>query len=177
VPDSVPILDPTTINRHPTPTNARFHRRAAPASLPARTAWAQRSPSEPLPPDLNGCPIQRLFVGRRPLEGRAIITSVDFNKSSSIRGFTLTQDQRGELIAFLQSLTDEVLLRDPRFSNAPTRPLTSCVRRPSPPWPHRLGGSRQQRALSPRRTGIIGSQFAASPIQSCNASAFPVPCP
>jgi cytochrome c peroxidase len=39
------------------------------------------------------------------------------NKSSSIRGFTLTQDQRADLIAFLQSLTDEALLRDPRLSN------------------------------------------------------------
>ena len=39
------------------------------------------------------------------------------NKSSSIRGFALTQDQRADLIAFLQSLTDEALLRDPRFGN------------------------------------------------------------
>ena len=39
------------------------------------------------------------------------------NKSSSIRGFALTQDQRSDLIAFLQSLTDEALLRDPRFGN------------------------------------------------------------
>jgi cytochrome c peroxidase len=39
------------------------------------------------------------------------------NKSSSIRGFTLAQEQRSDLIAFLRSLTDEALLRDPRFSN------------------------------------------------------------
>jgi cytochrome c peroxidase len=39
------------------------------------------------------------------------------NKSSSIRGFTLTKDQRADLIAFLQSLTDEALLKDPRFGN------------------------------------------------------------
>ncbi len=38
-------------------------------------------------------------------------------KSSSIRGFTLTKEQRADLIAFLQSLTDEALLRDPRFGN------------------------------------------------------------
>ena len=39
------------------------------------------------------------------------------NKSASIRGFTLTSEQRADLVAFLQSLTDEALLRDPRFSN------------------------------------------------------------
>jgi cytochrome c peroxidase len=39
------------------------------------------------------------------------------NKSGSIRGFALTQDQRADLIAFLQSLTDEALLKDPRFGN------------------------------------------------------------
>jgi cytochrome c peroxidase len=39
------------------------------------------------------------------------------NKRASIRGFTLTSEQRADLVAFLQSLTDEALLRDPRFSN------------------------------------------------------------
>lgn len=39
------------------------------------------------------------------------------NKNATIRGFTLTQEQRDDLIAFLRSLTDEALLRDPRFSN------------------------------------------------------------
>ncbi len=39
------------------------------------------------------------------------------NKSATIRGFTLTPDQRADLIAFLQSLTDDGLLRDPRFGN------------------------------------------------------------
>ena len=47
------------------------------------------------------------------------------NKSASIRGFTLTSEQRADLVAFLQSLTDEALLRDPRFSN----PWTSARRR------------------------------------------------
>lgn len=39
------------------------------------------------------------------------------NKSSAIGGFMLTTEQRSDLIAFLESLTDEALLRDPRFSN------------------------------------------------------------
>jgi cytochrome c peroxidase len=44
------------------------------------------------------------------------------NKSASIRGFSLTADQRADLVAFLQSLTDEHVLRDPRFGNPwPTR--------------------------------------------------------
>jgi cytochrome c peroxidase len=47
------------------------------------------------------------------------------NKSSTIRGFSLTRDRRDDLIGFLHSLTDEELLRDGRFSN---------------PWP---GRSRQ----------------------------------
>ena len=38
-------------------------------------------------------------------------------KSPTIRGFTLSAEQRADLIAFLRSLTDEPLLRDPRFSN------------------------------------------------------------
>ena len=39
------------------------------------------------------------------------------NKSPTIRGFVLTPDQRDDLIAFLRALTDEPLLRDPRFGN------------------------------------------------------------
>jgi len=39
------------------------------------------------------------------------------NKSPSVRGFTLTAEQKADLVAFLGSLTDEALLRDPRFGN------------------------------------------------------------
>ncbi|MEP7117757.1 MAG: MbnH family di-heme enzyme [Acidobacteriota bacterium] len=39
------------------------------------------------------------------------------NKSPSIRGFAITLDQRADLIAFLQSLTDEALLHDRAFAN------------------------------------------------------------
>ena len=38
-------------------------------------------------------------------------------KSETIGGFRLTASQRADLVAFLQSLTDEELLHDPRFSN------------------------------------------------------------
>lgn len=39
------------------------------------------------------------------------------NRSGILRGFTLTAGQREDLMAFLQSLTDDELLRDPRFAN------------------------------------------------------------
>ena len=39
------------------------------------------------------------------------------NKSATLRGFALTAAQRADLVAFLRSLTDEELLRDPRFAN------------------------------------------------------------
>jgi cytochrome c peroxidase len=39
------------------------------------------------------------------------------NKTQAIQGFQLTREQRADLVAFLQSLTDEALLRDPRFAN------------------------------------------------------------
>jgi cytochrome c peroxidase len=39
------------------------------------------------------------------------------NKSGTIRGFALTLEQRADLVAFLRSLTDDALLRDPRFRN------------------------------------------------------------
>ena len=43
------------------------------------------------------------------------------NRSHSIRGFTLSPDQRTDFLAFLNSLTDEELLHDPRFANPWTR--------------------------------------------------------
>jgi cytochrome c peroxidase len=39
------------------------------------------------------------------------------NKSPTVRGFTLGPEQRDDLLAFLRSLTDDSLLRDPRFAN------------------------------------------------------------
>lgn len=39
------------------------------------------------------------------------------SKSPMVRGFTLTAEQRRDLIAFLNSLTDEALLHDPAHSN------------------------------------------------------------
>lgn len=38
-------------------------------------------------------------------------------KSSFVSGFTLTAGERDDLLAFLNSLTDEQFLRDPRFAN------------------------------------------------------------
>lgn len=39
------------------------------------------------------------------------------NRSATVRGFALSAEQREDLIAFLRSLTDEAILRDPRFAN------------------------------------------------------------
>jgi cytochrome c peroxidase len=39
------------------------------------------------------------------------------NKAQAIHGFTLTGEQRRDLLAFLQSLTDDALLHDPPFAN------------------------------------------------------------
>jgi hypothetical protein len=36
---------------------------------------------------------------------------------ASIRGFTITLARRADLVAFLQSLTDQALLEDSRFAN------------------------------------------------------------
>lgn len=42
---------------------------------------------------------------------------VNPNKDPLIAGFPLSQQDRADLLAFLESLTDEALLHDPRFSN------------------------------------------------------------
>ena len=56
--------------------------------------------------------------GRTDCDGdEAGVGTDNRNKSRSIRGFPLTQEQRADLVAFLQSLTDEALLEDPRFGN------------------------------------------------------------
>jgi cytochrome c peroxidase len=49
------------------------------------------------------------------------------NKSDGVRGFWLVPQQRADLIAFLESLTDDSLLRDPRF----TDPWTDSRRPPA----------------------------------------------
>jgi cytochrome c peroxidase len=52
------------------------------------------------------------------------------NKSGLIRGFTLTESDRRDLIAFLESLTDGQLLRDPRFAD----PWRGLLRGSSSGW-------------------------------------------
>ena len=39
------------------------------------------------------------------------------HKSEFVNGFTLTDDERGDLVAFLESLTDQAFISDPRFAN------------------------------------------------------------
>ena len=38
-------------------------------------------------------------------------------KSEFVSGFTLTDEERGDLVAFLESLTDQAFISDPRFAN------------------------------------------------------------
>lgn len=38
-------------------------------------------------------------------------------KSSFVRGFSLTAEERADLLAFLASLTDEAFLRDPKLQD------------------------------------------------------------
>ena len=46
----------------------------------------------------------------QPMARRAFVTTL-------VAGFTLTPRNREDLIEFLKSLTDEELIRDPRFAN------------------------------------------------------------
>lgn len=46
------------------------------------------------------------------------------NKSAAIRGFSVTAQQRDDLVAFLRSLTDDELLQDQRFSSPWPRVIT-----------------------------------------------------
>jgi cytochrome c peroxidase len=39
------------------------------------------------------------------------------HKSEFVKGFTLTDDERRDLVTFLESLTDDTFVRDPRFAN------------------------------------------------------------
>ena len=45
------------------------------------------------------------------------VGSANPHKSALIGGFTITADEKSDLIAFLRSLTDSTFLTDPRFSN------------------------------------------------------------
>lgn len=56
--------------------------------------------------------------GRTLAEGpHAGVGNANPNKDPLVGGFSLTRQDRADLIAFLHSLTDEEVLRDPRFAN------------------------------------------------------------
>jgi len=48
---------------------------------------------------------------------RAAVGANNPNKAQTIRGFKLSDSEKGDLIAFLESLTDNEFLHDPRFSD------------------------------------------------------------
>jgi cytochrome c peroxidase len=69
-------------------------------------------------PDLNGVIDHYAAGGRTVTEGEyAGVGAENPLKSPLIRGFVLSESERADLIAFLESLTDEQLLTNPRFSN------------------------------------------------------------
>lgn len=54
------------------------------------------------------------FIAHGPLAGDG---RKHPNKSLFVRGFSMSASEKANLIAFLRALTDETLLKDPRFSN------------------------------------------------------------
>ena len=61
-----------------------------------------------------------LSQGPRQGDGRA-----HGAKSAFIKGFTLTSEERQDLLAFLSSLTDERFLSDPRYADPAARPASA----------------------------------------------------
>ena len=51
------------------------------------------------------------------------------NKSTTLRGFVRTNDERADLVAFLESLTDDAVLRDARYAD-PLRSTTPSADAP-----------------------------------------------
>jgi cytochrome c peroxidase len=83
------------------------------------------------------------------------------NKSPLVRGFTLTADQRSDLIAFLNTLTDDGLLNDPALSN---------------PWtatPARGAASAPPASTYPRATAASSPASAACRPGYCRTPASP----
>jgi cytochrome c peroxidase len=68
--------------------------------------------------DLEGVIDHYAAGGRTITEGpRAGIGADNPHKSSLVRGFTITDPERADLVAFLHALTDEAFLADPRFAD------------------------------------------------------------
>ncbi|MCB1023636.1 MAG: di-heme enzyme, partial [Acidobacteria bacterium] len=63
--------------------------------------------------------IEHYRAGGRTIEtGKyAGVGSKNPNKSSFVRGFELTQQEKGDLVAFLKSLTDKRFVTNPKFSD------------------------------------------------------------
>jgi cytochrome c peroxidase len=69
-------------------------------------------------PDLDGVIDHYAAGGRTIAEGEyAGVGAENPNKSEFVTGFVLTDQERADLKAFLESLTDEAFLTDPRFSD------------------------------------------------------------
>jgi cytochrome c peroxidase len=76
-------------------------------------------------------------IGHYAAGGRTIASGPDAgigssnpNKAERLRGFTLSDEERRDLVAFLESLTDQQVLRDQQFSN----PWRKLLRGGSASW-------------------------------------------
>ncbi len=66
-------------------------------------------------------------VATGPLKG---VGARNVHKSEFVKGFELTEQDRGDLVAFLESLTDHAFISDRRFSNPwPALPATATKKR------------------------------------------------
>ncbi|MEQ1731875.1 MAG: hypothetical protein ABL982_26170, partial [Vicinamibacterales bacterium] len=62
------------------------------------------------------------MVGENPVDG-----ADNPRRSGFVRGFSLSTQERADLLAFLQSLTDQSFLTNPRFSNPwPSHAVTAA---------------------------------------------------
>ena len=63
--------------------------------------------------------VRHYEAGGRTLSGGKYrgVGRTNVHKSPFVKGFTLTDEERGDLVAFLESLTDQAFISDPRFAN------------------------------------------------------------
>ena len=63
--------------------------------------------------------VRHYEAGGRTLSGGPYrgVGRTNVHKSPFVKGFTLTDDERANLVAFLESLTDQAFISNPRFAN------------------------------------------------------------
>ena len=67
--------------------------------------------------DRRGPPLRGGWTHASAAAGTAGVGRTNPHKSEFVTGFTLTDEERTDLVAFLESLTDQAFISDPRFAN------------------------------------------------------------